>query len=54
MRGQNALFKIAIKQYLGCLMVFEGGGVQNALFQIAAKQCLRLLMILDFTFNFDA
>ena len=26
MRGQNALFKIAMKQYLGCLMVFEGWG----------------------------
>ena len=45
-RGQNALFKIAMKQYLGCLMVLRG--VQNALFEIAAKQCLRILMMLDF------
>ena len=45
-RGQNALFKIAMKQYLGLLIIIEGGG-QNALFKIAAKQCLRLLMMLD-------
>ena len=45
---QNALFKIAMKQYLGRLMILEGVGVQNALFKIAAKQCLRLLMMLDF------
>ena len=25
-RGQNALIKVAMKQYLGCLMIFEGGG----------------------------
>ena len=25
-RGQNALFKIAMKQYLGSLMIFGGGG----------------------------
>ena len=49
MRGQNALFKIARKQYLEHLMIFEwGGGVQNALFKIAVKQCIRLLMMLDF------
>ena len=48
MRGQNDLFKIAMKQYLGNLMILEGWGVQNALFKIAAKQCLRLLMMLDF------
>ena len=48
MRGQNALFKIAMKRYLGNLMILEGWGVQNALFKIAAKQCLRLLMMLDF------
>ena len=47
--GQNVLFKIAKKQYLGCLMILEGdGGVQNVLLKIAAKQCLRLLMMLDF------
>ena len=40
--------KIATKQYLGRLMILEGGGVQNALFKIAVKQCLRLLMMLDF------
>ena len=37
---QNALFKIASKQYLGHLMTLEGGGRQNALLKIAAKQCL--------------
>ena len=37
-RGQNALFKIAMKQYLGSLMILEGR-VQNTLFKIAAKQC---------------
>ena len=49
-RGQNALIKIAMKQYLGRLIILEGGrGVlQSALFEIAAKQCLRLLMMLDF------
>ena len=47
-RGQNALFKIAMKQYLGLLNIIEGGGGQNALFKIATKQCLRLLMMLDF------
>ena len=35
-------------QYLGHLMILEGGGVQNPLFKIAAKQCLRLLMMVDF------
>ena len=48
LRGQNALFKIATKQYLGQLIILEGGGGQNALFKIAAKQCLRILMMLDF------
>ena len=47
MRGQNALSKIAMKHYLGRLMILGGGG-QNASFKIAAKQCLRLLMTLDF------
>ena len=29
-RGQNALFKIAMKQYLGCLMILEGlGGAER-------------------------
>ena len=28
-RGQNALFKIAMKQYLGCLMILEGGGFRT-------------------------
>ena len=28
MRGQNALFKIAMKQYLGHLMLLEGGGAE--------------------------
>ena len=41
--GQNALFKIAAKQYLGCL----GGRGQNTLFKIAAKQCLGRLMMID-------
>ena len=49
-RGQNALFKIVMKQYLGHLMILdegEGEGVvQNALFKIAAN--LRLLMMLNF------
>ena len=48
---QNALLKIATKQYLGHLMILEVGGggfVQNTLFKIAVKQCLRLLMALDF------
>ena len=45
-KGGNALFKIAMKQYLGWFMILRGG--QNALFKIAAKQCLRLLMMLDF------
>ena len=45
--GAECLFKIAMKQYLGLLIIIEGGG-QNALFKIAAKQCLRLLMMLDF------
>ena len=40
-RGQNALFKIATKQYLGRLMILEGGG-QNALFKIAAKPTYNL------------
>ena len=48
----KALFKIAMKQYLGHLMILdegEGEGVvQNALFKIAAKQCIRLLMMLNF------
>ena len=26
LRGQNVLFKIATKQYLGRLMILEGGG----------------------------
>ena len=43
----DALFKIAIKQYLGRLMILNGGG-QNTVFKIAAKQYLRLLMMLDF------
>ena len=47
LQKQNALIKIATKQYLGCLMILEGG-MQNALFKIAAKQCLRPLMMLDF------
>ena len=51
-RGQNALFKIAMKQYLGCLMILEGGGVQNAFLKIAVRQCLRLLMMLDFDTSF--
>ena len=51
-RGQNALFKIAMKQYLGRLMVLSGGGVQNALFEIAAKQRLRILMMLNFDAQF--
>ena len=45
-RAQNALFKIAMKQYLGRLMV------QNALFEIAAKQRLRILMMLNFDAQF--
>ena len=51
---QNALLKIATKQYLGRLVVVVGGGGfgQNALFKIAAKQCLELLMTLDF-WHFD-
>ena len=46
-RGQNALFEIAMKQYSGRLMILEWGGEQNALVKIARKQCLRLLT-LDF------
>ena len=42
----DALFKIAIKQYIRRL-ILDGGG-QKALFKIAAKQCLRLLLMLDF------
>ena len=49
-RGQNALFKIAMKQYLGPLMLLRG--VQNALFEIAAKQRLRILMMLNFDAQF--
>ena len=49
-RGQNALFKIAMKQYLGRLVLLGGG--QNALFEIAAKQRLRILMMLDFDAQF--
>ena len=49
-RGQNALFKIAMKQYLGRLMLLRG--VQNALFEIAAKQRLRILMMLNFDAQF--
>ena len=45
-RGQNALFEIAMKQYSGRLMILEWGGEQNALVKIARKQCLRLLMML--------
>ena len=50
-RGQNALFKIAMKQYLGRLMLLREG-VQNALFEIAAKQRLRILMMLNFDAQF--
>jgi len=46
-KGGGCFSKIAMKQYLGHLMIIEGG-LQNALFKIAAKQCLRLLMMLDF------
>ena len=28
-RPQNALFKIAMKQYLGCLMILEGGSAER-------------------------
>ena len=49
--GQNSLFKIATKQYLGFLMILKGG-VQNALFKKAAKQCLRLLMMLNYDARF--
>ena len=48
MRGQNALFKIAMKLYLERLMILDVRGGQNALFKIAAKQYLILLMMLDF------
>ena len=52
-RGQNALFKIAMKQYLGRLMVLRvGEGGQNALLEIAAKQRLRILMMLNFDAQF--
>ena len=37
-KGGNALFKIAMKQYLRRLWILDGG-VQNALFKIATKQC---------------
>ena len=47
-RGQNALFKIAMKLYLERLMMLDVRRGQNALFKIAAKQCLRLFMMLDF------
>ena len=50
-RGQNALFKIAMKQYLGRLLLLRGR-VQNALFEIAAKQRLRILMMLNFDTQF--
>ena len=49
-RWQNAFFKIAMKQYLGRLMVLRGG--QNALLEIAAKQRLRILMMLNFDAQF--
>ena len=36
-RGQNALFKIVMKQYLGCLMILEGAVGAECLYKIAAK-----------------
>ena len=43
-RGQNALIKVAMKQYLGRLMILY------ALFKLAAKQCFRVLIL---TLYFD-
>ena len=40
---QNALLKIAMKQYLGQLVEGGSGGFKNALFNIAIKQCLGCL-----------
>ena len=34
---QNALFKIAAKQYLACLMMLGGEGGKNTLFKIAKR-----------------
>ena len=52
---QNASFKIAAKQYLGCLK--GGGEVQNALPKIATKQNLGHLVRVDdtwfLTIHFD-
>ena len=47
--GQNALFKIAAKQYLGQMMMLRGGvGGLNTLLKVATKQFLEHLVRLDY------
>ena len=41
----NALYKIAMKKYLGQLMMLKGGGSKTVFFKIAVNQYLGHLMM---------
>ena len=43
LRGQNVLFKIATKQYLGQLMTFEGEGQAERFTEDSRKVIFRML-----------